>query len=242
MNDALLLVGHSRKKQLQLPKALPMLQMSIAQYPYMAVPQLLNTMYQTFTILSSYTILTLIPLQKKQLTLNDALFPVGHSSEMIYSNDKARYAALDISTNKKNRVTVRHNSVLTETAAQHSPQFNDSLLQTEKGSKRFYDKTHAVSKNFQAQSFSLETDRDALNDAVKRFETTEDFAEAGYILPDGRMLRFTNNAHKGEREYDHRAIGLVYGKDINLNVHHGFDESATDNLESFVERCTITGG
>ena len=93
----------------------------------------------------------------------------------------------------------------------------------------------------QKQSWSQE-DIDAVDKAVERFGVTDDFAEAGFLMADGRMLRFTNNAHKGEREYDHRAIGLVYGKDINLNVHHGFDESATDNLESFVERCTITGG
>ena len=74
--------------------------------------------------------------------------------------------------------------------------------------------------------------------AVKQFGTTEDFAEAGYILPDGRMLRFTNDKNKGTREYDHRAIALAYGENVDLNVHHGYTKSG-NYLERFVDGGNI---
>ena len=40
---------------------------------------------------------------------------------------------------------------------------------------------------------------------------------------DGRMLRLTDNKHKGEREYDHRSIGLAYGAEVDLNEMGGYD-------------------
>lgn len=75
--------------------------------------------------------------------------------------------------------------------------------------------------------------------AVKQFGTTKDFAEAGYILADGRMLRFSDDRHAGAREYDHRAIGRVYGVNIDLNKNHGFDESSGKYLEQFVDAGNI---
>ncbi len=48
--------------------------------------------------------------------------------------------------------------------------------------------------------------------AVKEFGTTTDFKEAGYILPDGRMLDFSGKREGGQphtRSYDHRDISRV---------------------------------
>lgn len=75
--------------------------------------------------------------------------------------------------------------------------------------------------------------------AVNEFGVTTDYAEAGYILPDGRMLRFSDNKHAGTREYDHRAIGRVFGVNIDLNKNHGFDESSGKYLEQFVDAGNI---
>lgn len=56
------------------------------------------------------------------------------------------------------------------------------------------------------------SDRDYQNvvsKAVKQFGTTTEFEEAGFILPSGEMLKFTDDNHRGERQYDHRAIGMA---------------------------------
>ena len=76
-------------------------------------------------------------------------------------------------------------------------------------------------------------------DAKERFGTTDDFAEAGYVLRDGSMLRFSDDKHAGTRDYDHRAIGLIYGADIDLTKNHGFDAEAGKYLEQFVEDGNI---
>ena len=80
---------------------------------------------------------------------------------------------------------------------------------------------------------------DVSEEAVERFGTTEDFAEAGYVLRDGRMLRFTDQEHAGTRDWDHRAIGLAYGADIDLTKNHGFSEEAGKYLNQFVESGNI---
>lgn len=77
------------------------------------------------------------------------------------------------------------------------------------------------------------------DDAKERFGTTTDFAEAGYVLRDGSMLRFTNDKHAGTRDYDHRAIGLIYGANIDLTKNHGFNAEAGKYLEQFVEDGNI---
>ena len=71
--------------------------------------------------------------------------------------------------------------------------------------------------------------------AIEVFGTTTDFNEAGFILPSGEMLKFTDDKHKGERQYDHRAIGMAYGVDVDLNVNHGFNENSAGHLEGFIE-------
>lgn len=75
--------------------------------------------------------------------------------------------------------------------------------------------------------------------AVERFGVTDKFEEAGYILPDGRLLRMTNDQHSGERWYDHRAIALAYGVDVDLDDNHGFDADNGRYLDEFVEAGNI---
>lgn len=72
-------------------------------------------------------------------------------------------------------------------------------------------------------------------EAEKRFGTTTDFNEAGFILPDGKMLRFTDDANAGARNYDHRAIGMVYGVDVDLAKNHGFNMESNRHMNRFVE-------
>jgi hypothetical protein len=76
-------------------------------------------------------------------------------------------------------------------------------------------------------------------DAVEKFGTTTDFEEAGFILPSGEMLKFTDEKHRGERQYDHRAIGMVYGVDVDLSVNHGFNKESGKFLDEFVENGGI---
>jgi hypothetical protein len=86
------------------------------------------------------------------------------------------------------------------------------------------------------------SDRDYQNvvgKAVNQFGTTTDFAEAGFILPSGEMLKFTDDRHRGERIYDHRAIGLAYGVDVDLSLNHGFNKESGKFLDEFVENGGI---
>lgn len=88
------------------------------------------------------------------------------------------------------------------------------------------------------ESFKAYSDRDftdVTDRAVKRFGTTTDFAEAGFILPSGEMLKFTDDKHRGERQYDHRAIGMAYGVDVDLSVNRGFNKASNKYLDEFVE-------
>lgn len=50
------------------------------------------------------------------------------------------------------------------------------------------------------------------SEAVKEFGYTPYYNDAGYILPDGRMLNFSGEKgkHFGTRGQDHRAIGMIY--------------------------------
>lgn len=102
--------------------------------------------------------------------------------------------------------------------------------------------TDSMKDSVLTEGLPLYSDRDYQNvvsKAVNQFGTTTDFAEAGFILPSGEMLRFTDDKHKGERQYDHRAIGMVYGEDVDLNVHHGFNEKSGKHLVDFVENGGI---
>lgn len=49
-------------------------------------------------------------------------------------------------------------------------------------------------------------------EAVKQFGLTTNFREAGYLLPNGKMLNFSGEkgVHNGHRYEDHRSIGFVY--------------------------------
>jgi len=48
--------------------------------------------------------------------------------------------------------------------------------------------------------------------ALEHFGTTDDWHEAGWILPEGQLLNFSGEKdyHPGERGFDHREIGQVY--------------------------------
>ena len=76
-------------------------------------------------------------------------------------------------------------------------------------------------------------------EAVRIFGITTDFAEAGYILPDGRLLRMADEEHRGERSYDHRAIAMAYGAEVDLNTNHGFSAANGRYLDAFVEAGNI---
>lgn len=59
-------------------------------------------------------------------------------------------------------------------------------------------------------------DADLWHGAIKEFGTTKDPHEAGYVLPDGRMLDFSgkrDGGTPGERSYDHREINRADGID-----------------------------
>ena len=94
----------------------------------------------------------------------------------------------------------------------------------------------AVKKSQAEKSYSLPK---VFADAVEKFGTTTDFAEAGFILPGGEMLKFTDDKHSGERQFDHRAIGMVYGVDVDLGVNHGFNKESGKFLDEFVENGGI---
>ena len=81
--------------------------------------------------------------------------------------------------------------------------------------------------------------RDTAERAKEYFGTTTDFEEAGFILPSGEMLKFTDDKHRGERQYDHRAIGIAYGVNVDLNVNHGFNTESNKYLDDFVEKGGI---
>jgi hypothetical protein len=102
--------------------------------------------------------------------------------------------------------------------------------------------TDSMKESVLTEGLPMYSDRDYQNvvdNAMKRFGTTTDFAEAGFILPSGEMLKFTDDKHRGERQYDHRAIGIVYGVDVDLGVNHGFNKESGKFLDEFVENGGI---
>ena len=94
----------------------------------------------------------------------------------------------------------------------------------------------AVKKSQAEKSYSLPK---VFGDAVDKFGTTTNFEEAGFILPSGEMLKFTDDKHRGKRQFDHRAIGVVYGVDVDLGVNHGFNKESGKFLDEFVENGGI---
>lgn len=65
--------------------------------------------------------------------------------------------------------------------------------------------------------------------AVKAYGTTNSFEAAGYLMPDGKMLDFSDGAADGKRGLDHRNIQDVYGP-----AELGRNATQTDYLNSFV--------
>lgn len=97
-------------------------------------------------------------------------------------------------------------------------------------SQRIYDGAKFSDRDSAGRELSAEQ-----TEAEKRFGTTTDFNEAGFILPDGKMLRFTDDANAGARNYDHRAIGMMYGVDVDLTTNHGFNMESNRHMNRFVE-------
>lgn len=54
-----------------------------------------------------------------------------------------------------------------------------------------------------------------LERAKQRFGTTDDIKKAGYILPDGTMLKFTSNDKTPVRDIGHEAVYDLYKNDMN---------------------------
>lgn len=127
-----------------------------------------------------------------------------------------------------------------------SVQFADNILSSDYTSNLAEFKK-IVKSNFAGTIFENSglpqfSDRDyqnVVNKAVETFGTTADFAEAGFILPNGKMLKFTDDNHSGERQYDHRAIGIAYGVDVDLSVNHSFNYESNNHLNDFVENGGI---
>ena len=129
------------------------------------------------------------------------------------------------------------------------PEFNEAeaqkILKEYEGGHRSFpvaqDVVDEFVDNYKAENpktrYSLKDAKFA--EAEKRFGTTTDFEEAGFILPNGKMLRLTDDDHRGERAHDHRAIGLIYGVDVDLGVNHGFNEESNKFLDEFVENGGI---
>ena len=76
--------------------------------------------------------------------------------------------------------------------------------------------------------------------AKKIFGTTDDAAEAGYILDDGSMLDFSGKAEggtRGMRAYDHRQINQVGDSGVG-----GLDEFDDVGMDEFMEAGAIRWG
>lgn len=61
-------------------------------------------------------------------------------------------------------------------------------------------------------------------EAVKQFGYTTNFREAGYLLPNGKMLNFSGEKglHAGHRGEDHRGIGIVYATKQGTDAMNAF--------------------
>lgn len=99
---------------------------------------------------------------------------------------------------------------------------------------RYVSDSERIGRQFSERRFSK-----AVADSIDRFGTTNDFEEAAFILPSGEMLKFTDSKNPGTRIYDHRAIGLVYGVEVDLRKNHGFNEESNVFLDEFVEKGGI---
>lgn len=89
-------------------------------------------------------------------------------------------------------------------------------------------------------SNDMTEDYDIISLAIEQYGTTSNISQAGYILPDGRLLNFGRN---GVREEDHRGIEGIYKKN---NISIWDDEYRYNYVVDFMNhgaiRCCVNGG
>lgn len=133
-----------------------------------------------------------------------------------------------------NRKPTAGTSGASNTATQHAPQQSVSGAKLQK----VVEPTNKAGKNI---------DNDTLfNAAKKKFGSTNDLREAGYILPDGTMLDYSgrhelfgadDSGIKGRRATDHRVISSVaYDYDQEGNE---IDTGIETNMPDFIRRGAI---
>lgn len=87
---------------------------------------------------------------------------------------------------------------------------------------------------------SIKHDNEIMNLAIERFGLTNNIRQAGYILPDGRLLNFGEG---GTRDTDHRAIEGIY-KAYNIPIWS--DEYRYNYVVDFMNRgairCDVNNG
>lgn len=157
--------------------------------------------------------------------------------ELLFETDPKKLQALDIVHNKKSRVSAAQFASYEAIAnTLRSSQLNDMVSETEPKIKNKDAEKSSISRQakFSGRNFS-----DVSDYAENIFGLTTDFEEVGYILPNGKMLRFTDDNHRGERIYDHRAIGLAYGINVDLYANHGFNEESAKFMEEYIENGGI---
>ena len=115
----------------------------------------------------------------------------------------------------------------------------DGISDRHESDKQGDRKTRPVGEVSEKLSDRTNGKSNAVARAKEYFGITTDFEETGFILPSGEMLRFTDDRHKGERQYDHRAIGIAYGVDVDLNTHRGYNKESNAHLDDFVENGGI---
>jgi hypothetical protein len=84
--------------------------------------------------------------------------------------------------------------------------------------------------NLKADQESIMKVSTLLDDAIEYFGTTYDFNEAGYILPDGKLLDLSEKkrgAEGGQRTEDHRAVSRFIEEPT---------ETLTDAMDLFMKR------
>lgn len=87
---------------------------------------------------------------------------------------------------------------------------------------------------------SIKHDNEIMNLAIERFGLTNNIRQAGYILPDGRLLNFGEG---GRRDTDHRAIEGIYKAN---NIPIWSDEYRYNYVVDFMNRgairCDVNNG
>ena len=114
--------------------------------------------------------------------------------------------------------------------------YNALLKKYEDASKLWNAEDESETLSQQAE----ETSYDVISLAIEQYGTTSNLGQAGYILPDGRLLNFGSNGH---REEDHRGIEGIYKKN---NIPIWSDEYRYNYVVDFMNhgaiRCCVNGG